>query len=39
MYGVEAMLPEEIKHQSLRVVAERTTCPNEAEEKNLLESD
>jgi hypothetical protein len=39
MYGVEAMLPEEIKHQSLRVVAERTTCPNEAEEKKLLDSD
>jgi hypothetical protein len=39
MYGVEAMLPEEIKHRSLRVTTESTTCPSEAEEKDLLESD
>jgi hypothetical protein len=39
MYKVEVMLPEEIKHQSLRAAAESTTCPNEAEEKDLLESD
>jgi hypothetical protein len=39
MCGAEAMLLEEIKHRSLRVMAESTTCPNEAEEKDLLESD
>jgi hypothetical protein len=39
MYGAESMLPEEIKHQSLRVAAENTPCPSEAEEKDLLESD
>jgi hypothetical protein len=39
MYGAEAMLPEEIKHRSLWAAAERTTCPNEVEEKDLLESD
>jgi hypothetical protein len=39
MYRAEAMLPEEIKHRSLRATAESTTCPNEAEEKDLLESD
>jgi hypothetical protein len=38
MYRAEAMLLEEIKHQSLWVAADRTTCPNEAEEKDLLES-
>jgi hypothetical protein len=39
MYGAEAMLPEEIKHRSLWAAAESTTCPNEVEEKDLLESD
>jgi hypothetical protein len=39
MYGAEAMLPEEIKHRSLQATAESTTCPNEAEEKDLLDSD
>jgi hypothetical protein len=39
MYRAEAMLPEEIKHRSLRPTAESTTCPNEAKEKDLLESD
>jgi hypothetical protein len=39
MYGAEAMLPEEIKHRSLWAAAESTTCLNEAEEKDLLESD
>jgi hypothetical protein len=39
MYRAEAMLPEEIKHRSLRAAAESTTCLNEVEEKNLLESD
>jgi hypothetical protein len=39
MYGAEAMLPEEIKHQSLRTAIETAVCPNEVEEKDLLESD
>jgi hypothetical protein len=39
MYGAEAMLPEEIKHRSLHAAAESTTCPNEVEEKDLLEPD
>jgi hypothetical protein len=39
MYRAEAMLPEEIKHQSLQAAAESTTCSNEVEEKDLLESD
>jgi hypothetical protein len=38
MYGAEAMLPEEIKHQSLQTATEIDPCPNEAEEKDLLES-
>jgi hypothetical protein len=39
MYGVEAVLPEEIKHRSLSTTSETLVCPNEAEEKDLLESD
>jgi hypothetical protein len=39
MYGAEVMLPEEIKHRSLRIATETVPCPNEAEEKDLLESD
>jgi hypothetical protein len=39
MYEAEAMLPEEVKHQSLQAAAGSTTCPNEVEEKDLLESD
>jgi hypothetical protein len=39
MYGAEAMLPEEIKHQSLRATADSTPYPSEAEDKDLLESD
>jgi hypothetical protein len=39
LYETEAMLPEEIKHQSLRVAVESTPCPSEAQEKDLLESD
>jgi hypothetical protein len=39
MYGAEAMLPQEIKHQSLWATTENTVCPIEAEEKDLLESD
>jgi ABC-type Zn2+ transport system substrate-binding protein/surface adhesin len=33
------MLPEEIKHRSLRAIAESAACPNEVEEKHMLESD
>jgi hypothetical protein len=39
MYGVEAMLPEEIKDRSLWAIAESTARPSEAQEKDLLESD
>jgi hypothetical protein len=39
MYEAEAMLPEEIKHRSLRATLENAVCPSEAEEKDLLESD
>jgi hypothetical protein len=39
MYGTEAILPEEIKHRSLQTATETVPCPNEAEEKDFLESD
>jgi hypothetical protein len=39
MYGAEAMLLEEIKHQSLRATMESIACRSKAEEKELLESD
>jgi hypothetical protein len=39
MYGVEAVLPEEVKHRSLRTATTTPTCPSEAEEKDMLESD
>jgi hypothetical protein len=39
MYGAKSMLPEEIKHRSLRATAENIVCPSEAEEKDLLKSD
>jgi hypothetical protein len=39
LYIIEAMVLEEIKHQSLLVAAKSTPCPSEAEEKDLLESD
>jgi hypothetical protein len=39
LFGVEAVLPEEIKHQSLRTTTEVLPCPREADMKNLLESD
>jgi hypothetical protein len=39
LFEAEAVLLEEIKHQSLRTTAEVSPCPNEAEEKDLLESD
>jgi hypothetical protein len=38
LFRAEAMLPEEIKHQSLRTIAEAAPCPNEDEEKDLFES-
>jgi hypothetical protein len=38
LFGVEAVLPEEIKHQSLCIAAETPLCPSEAVEKDLLES-
>jgi hypothetical protein len=39
LFGVEAVLLEEIKHQSLRITMEAPPCPTEAEEKDWLESD
>jgi hypothetical protein len=39
MYGSNALLEEEVKHRSLRMAIEATTCPCEAEEKDLIESD
>jgi hypothetical protein len=39
MYGVEAVLPEEVKHRSLSAATATPVCPSEAEEKDLLESD
>jgi hypothetical protein len=39
MYGAEAVLPEEVKHQSLRIAVEVPACPSEAEKKDLLELD
>jgi hypothetical protein len=38
LFGVEVVLPEEIKHQSFCTTAEASTCPSEPEEKDLLES-
>jgi hypothetical protein len=37
LFRAEAVLPEEIKHQSLHTTIEVPSCPNEAEEKDLLE--
>jgi hypothetical protein len=39
MYEAEVVLPKEVKHRSLRTVAEVPTCPSEAEDKDLLEPD
>jgi hypothetical protein len=39
LFGAEAVLPKEIKHQSLRTIAEAPPCPNEVVEKDLLESE
>jgi hypothetical protein len=38
LFKEEAVLPEEIKHQSLRTIVEASPCPSEVEEKDLLES-
>jgi hypothetical protein len=37
LFGAEAILLKEIKHQSLRTTAEAPSYLNEAEEKDLLE--
>jgi hypothetical protein len=37
-YRAEVVLPEEINHRSLRTTTEILTCPSEAKEKDLLES-
>jgi hypothetical protein len=39
LFRSEAVLPKEIKHQSLRTTAEAPPWPNEAKEKDLLESE
>jgi hypothetical protein len=39
MYRAKAVLPEELKHQSLRTATATLACPSEAKEKELLESD
>jgi hypothetical protein len=39
MYGAKAILLEEIKHHSLRTAIEIVPCPNEVEEKDMLELD
>jgi hypothetical protein len=33
LFGAEAVLPEEIKYQSLHTTTEAPPCPNEAEER------
>jgi hypothetical protein len=37
LFGAEAVLPEEIKHQSLHTTVEVPPCPSEVEEMDLLE--
>jgi hypothetical protein len=39
LFGAEAVLPEEMKHQSLCTTTEAPPCPSEAEEKDLMESE
>jgi hypothetical protein len=39
MYRADAGLLEEVKYQSLRTATEAPTCPSEAKEKDLPESD
>jgi hypothetical protein len=38
LFKAEAVLPKEVKHQSLRTIAEASPCPSEVEEKDLLEA-
>jgi hypothetical protein len=38
LFRAEAVLPEEIKHQSLRTTTEVSPCPSKAKEKDLLEA-
>jgi len=37
LFGEEAVLPEEIKYKSARTTTEASSCPTEAEAKDLLE--
>jgi hypothetical protein len=37
LFRAEAVLPEEIKHRSLRTAIEVPPCPSKAEDKDLLE--
>jgi hypothetical protein len=39
LFGSEAVLSEEIEHQSLHTTTESPPCPNEVDEKDLLESE
>jgi hypothetical protein len=39
LFRAEVVLPEEIENQGLRTIAKAPPCPNEAEEKDFLESD
>jgi hypothetical protein len=39
MYGSKEVLPEEVKHLSLRTATEALACPSEAKEKDLLKLD
>jgi hypothetical protein len=39
LFRAEAVLPEEIKHQSLCTIMEVQPCLSEAEEKDILESE
>jgi hypothetical protein len=39
LFGAEAVLPEEIKHRSLRTVIELSPCPTKVEDYDLLETD
>jgi hypothetical protein len=39
LFGAKAALPKEIRHRSLRISVEAPSCPSEAKEKDLFESD
>jgi hypothetical protein len=39
LFRTKAVLPDEIKHQSLRTIADAPPCPSEVEQKDLLESE